>query len=76
MLGSLKSHEQRLEWHSKKSIESAFQYKLTINFKNFKKRTLSHEQGEMTQLGEVEVLEQREEQEVQREEVETAVKEN
>jgi hypothetical protein len=46
LLGSLKSHEQRLERHSEKSIESAFQSKLTINSKNSEKTTLTHEQGE------------------------------
>jgi hypothetical protein len=46
LLGSLKSHEQRLERHSEKLIESVFQSKLTINAKIFEKRTLSHEQGE------------------------------
>jgi hypothetical protein len=46
LLGSLKSHEQRLERYSEKSIESAFQSKLTFNSKNSKKRVLTHEQGE------------------------------
>jgi hypothetical protein len=46
LLGSLKSHEQRLERHSEKSIESAFQSKLTVNSKNSEKRVLTHEQGE------------------------------
>jgi hypothetical protein len=46
LLGSLKSHEQRLERHSEKSIESTFQSKLTINSKNYEKRALTHEQGE------------------------------
>jgi hypothetical protein len=45
-LGSLKSHEQRLERHSKKSIESAFQSKLTVNSKNSENRALTHKQGE------------------------------
>jgi hypothetical protein len=34
LLVSLKSHEQRLKQHSEKSIESAFQSKLTVNSKN------------------------------------------
>jgi hypothetical protein len=37
LLGSLKSHEQRLERHSEKSIESAFQSKLTVNAKKERK---------------------------------------
>jgi hypothetical protein len=46
LLGSLKSHKKRLERHSEKSIERAFQSKLTVNSKNSKNRTLSYEQGE------------------------------
>jgi hypothetical protein len=46
LFGSLKYHEQRLERHSKKSIESAFQSKLTINAKNHEKKALTHEQSE------------------------------
>jgi hypothetical protein len=46
LLGSLKSHEQRLERHSEKSIESAFQSKLTINSKNSENKALTYEQGE------------------------------
>jgi hypothetical protein len=45
-LGSLKSHEQRLERHSEKSIESAFQSKLTVN-KSHEKKALTHEQSEV-----------------------------
>jgi hypothetical protein len=46
LLGSLKSHEQRLERHPEKSIESAFQSKLTVNAKNHEKKALTHEQSE------------------------------
>jgi hypothetical protein len=46
LLGSLKSHEQRLERHSEKSIESAFESKLTVNSKNSENRALTHEQSE------------------------------
>lgn len=45
-LGSLKSNEQRLERHSKKSIDSVFQSKLIVNTKNHEKRALTHEQSE------------------------------
>lgn len=46
LLGSLKSHEQRLEQHSKKLIESAFQSKLIVNAKNHEKKALTHVQSE------------------------------
>ncbi|XP_074289437.1 uncharacterized protein LOC141614589 [Silene latifolia] len=37
LMGSLKAHEKRLERHSEKSIESAFQSKLSIGSKEFEK---------------------------------------
>lgn len=46
LLGSLKSHEQRLKQHPEKSIESAFQFKLIVSAKNYEKKALTHEQGE------------------------------
>ncbi|XP_038971188.1 uncharacterized protein LOC120104336 [Phoenix dactylifera] len=42
LLGSLKSHEQRLEWHSEKSIESAFQSKLNVRSKFFEKKSMAY----------------------------------
>jgi hypothetical protein len=41
LLGSLKSYEQRLERHSEKSIDSAFQSKLNVNAKNHEKKSIN-----------------------------------
>ena len=43
LFGSLKTYEQRLLRHSEKSVESAFQSKISLNSRNVERKPISNE---------------------------------
>ena len=43
LFGSLKTYEQRLLRHSKKSVESVFQSKISLNSRNVERKPISNE---------------------------------